>query len=71
MAYAVSLRIPLDQYLPFDLIRGRQYVNVSAFASQRPTEKFVTLNENCRNAEVLEVSSTRRSEESFDFNLDN
>lgn len=70
--YAVSLRIPVNQYLPFDLSdRCRTYVNVSAFSKERKKigEKVV-LHENCRDAEVIESHLTDRKPSTFDFNLD-
>jgi len=70
MPYAISLRIPVDQYLPFDLNRGRQYVNVSAFSDKDvPVGKNIVLHENCRFAQVVDTSRTTRDVSSFDFNL--
>jgi hypothetical protein len=72
MPFAVSVRIPVHSFLPFDLAdRNRLFVHVGAYSSTSPkVGSRVTLHENCRDAEVVQSNPTRRDPSTFDFNLD-
>lgn len=70
--YAISLRIPVTQFLPLDLRdkAGRAFVNVCALSPRRRQmgERLI-LSENCRDAEVVQCNVTTRRD--FDFVLEN